>query len=152
MSWLRTASLAWSFTAAQRRNHAGFGSPVVTARVPVACEFPETSGQRGPVVNAYTGTEGSARSVDTGRCSVGRPIMMICCGRKSGSAMGWSGLSAGGAVGSATVGSAARFGCEPAPCPAMTTVSGVRSMSSGWSNVTGGVYVHGMSPGRPCGA
>ena len=35
------------------------------------------------------------------------------------------------AVGSATVGSSARFGCTPAPCPAITTVSGVRSMSNG---------------------
>ena len=34
----------------------------------------------------------------------------------------------------------------------MTTVSGVRSMSSGWSNVTGGVYVHGLPSGLPCGA
>ena len=41
-----------TFTAAQRRSQAGFGSPVVTARLPVACEFPDTSGQRGPVVNA----------------------------------------------------------------------------------------------------
>ena len=112
---------------------------MVTARVPVACEFPETSGQRGPVVSANTGTDGSASSAETGRCSVGRPSMMTCCGRSSGSAIGCSGFAAGGAVGSATVGSAARFGCTPAPCPAMTTVSGVRSMSSGWSNVTGGV-------------
>ena len=44
-----------------------------------------------------------------------------------------------GAVGSATVGNPARLGCTPAPCPAITTVSGVRSMSSGWSKVTGGV-------------
>ena len=65
--------------------------------------------------------------------------MITCCGRSDGSANGCSGFAAGGAVGSATVGRCARFGCTPAPWPAMTTVSGVRSMSSGWSNVTGGV-------------
>ena len=127
---------------APRRSDAatpGSGSPVVTARVPVACELPDTSGQRGPVVSANTGTDGSASSADTGRCRVGRPSMITCCGRSSGSASGCSGLAGGGAVGSATVGSAARFGCTPAPCPAITTVSGVRSMSRGWSNVTGGV-------------
>ena len=34
----------------------------------------------------------------------------------------------------------------------MTTVSGVTSTSSGWSNVTGGVYVHGRPSGLPAGA
>jgi hypothetical protein len=29
----------------------------------VACEFPDTSGQRGPVVSAYTGTDGSASNL-----------------------------------------------------------------------------------------
>ena len=131
LSWPRTASIACRFTSAQRLSQLAFGSPAVTARVPVACEFPETSGQRGPVVSAYTGTDGSASSADTGRCSVGRPSMITCCGWTSRSANGCSGFSAGGAVGSATVGSCARLGCTPAPCPAMTTVSGVRSMSSG---------------------
>ena len=112
---------------------------MVTARVPVACELPDTSGQRGPVVSAYTGTWGSASSADTGRCNVGRPSMITCFGRSSGSASGCSGLAGAGAVGSATVGNCARLGCTPAPCPAMTTVSGDRSISSGWSNVTGGV-------------
>ena len=64
-----------------------------TARVPVACELPDTSGQRGPVVSANTGTDGSASSADTGRCSVGRPSMITCCGRSSGSASGCSGLA-----------------------------------------------------------
>ncbi len=41
-------------------SHAGRGAPV-TARVPVACELPETSGQRGLVVNANTGTSASAK-------------------------------------------------------------------------------------------
>ena len=144
-SWPRTAAIACRLTSAQRCSHAGCGVPVVTARVPVACELPDTSGQRGPVVSAYTGTFGSASSVDTGRCSVGRPSMMTCLGRSSGSASGCSGFGPdaptdpAGAVGSATVGNCARFGCTPAPWPAMTTVSADRSMSSGWSNVTGGV-------------
>ena len=133
LSCARTASIAWRLSSAQRRNQAGFGSPAATARVPVACELPDTSGQRGPVVSAYTGTAGSASSADTGRCRVGRPSMITCCGRSSGSANGCSGLAAAGAVGSATVGNAARFGCSPAPWPAMTTVSRLRSMSSGWS-------------------
>ena len=114
----------------------------MTARVPVACELPDTSGQRGPVVSAYTGTLGSASRADTGRCSVGRPSMITCWGWSSGSASGCSGLApdgGGGAVGSATVGNSARLGCTPAPCPAMTTVSGDRSISNGWSKVTGGV-------------
>ncbi|COW85041.1 Uncharacterised protein [Mycobacterium tuberculosis] len=74
----RTAAIACRFIAAHRSSHAGRGAPVVTARVPVACELPETSGQRGPVVNANTGTSASASSTDTGRCSVGRPSMITC--------------------------------------------------------------------------
>ena len=108
-SWSRTASTACAFTSAHRRSQPGSGVPVVTARVPVACELPDTSGQRGPVVSANTGTDGSASSVDTGRCSVGRPSMITCCGRSSGSASGCSGFAAGGAVGSATVGRCARL-------------------------------------------
>ncbi|CNJ46456.1 Uncharacterised protein [Mycobacterium tuberculosis] len=68
--------------------------------------------------------------------------MITCFGRSSGSASGCNGLgrhSPVGAVGSATVGNPARLGCTPAPCPAMTTVSGVRSMSRAWSKVTAGV-------------
>ena len=134
-----TAVAARALSSAQRRSQAGSGAPWVTARVPVASELPDTSGQRGPVVSAYTGTAGSASSAETGRCRVGRPIMMTCAGASSGRASGCSGVAGAGAVGSATVGSAARFGCAPAPCPAITTVSGVRSMSSGWSKLTGGV-------------
>ena len=73
----------------------GSGVPVVTARVPVACELPDTSGQRGPVVSAKTGTDGSASSADTGRCSVGRPSMITCCGCSSDNANGCSGFAAG---------------------------------------------------------
>ena len=135
----RTASMACRLASVQRRSQAGSGTPTVSARVPVACEFPDTSGQRGPVVRAYTGTAGSASSVETVRCRVGRPSMITWRGRSRGRASGCSGLAACGAVGSATVGRPARLGCTPAPWPAITTVSGVRSISSGWSKATGGV-------------
>ena len=79
-SCVRTVSTAWALASAHRASQAGSGVPVVTARVPVACELPDTSGQRGPVVSANTGTEESASSADTGRCSVGRPSMMTCRG------------------------------------------------------------------------
>lgn len=64
--------------------------------------------------------------------------MITCCGCSSRSASGCSGLAGAGAVGSATVGNPARLGWAPAPWPAMTTVSRLRSMSSGWSKLTGG--------------
>ena len=147
----RTAALTRVFAAAHRCSQSGCGSPLTSARVPVAVELPDTSGQRGPVVRANTGMVGSASSADTGRCSVGRPHMITCRGRSPVSASGCNGFRAGGAVGSATVGRCARFRCTPAPWPAITTVSGVRSIGTGWSNVTGGATVHGTPPGRPCG-
>ena len=125
---------------AQRRSQAGIGRRRWSPR---GCRWPASCPTRRASAGRWSARTpaptGSASSADTGRCSVGRPSMMTCCGRSSGSASGCSGLAGGGAVGSATVGSAARLGCTPAPWPAMTTVSGVRSMSSGWSNVTGGV-------------
>ena len=127
----RTAASAWRWARSHLSSHCGSGLPDVSARVPVAAELPETSGQRGPVVSAYTGTEASASRAETGRCRVGRPAMMTCRGLSAASASGCSGTAGGGAVGSATVGSSARFGCTPAPWPAMTTVSSVRSMGSG---------------------
>src|SRR6202021_4177879 len=102
--WPRTAFVACWFTSAQRLSQLALGSPTVTARVPVAWEFPDTSGQRGPVVSAYTGTWESASNADTGRCKVGRPSMITCLGRSKGSVSGCNGLSGAGAVGSATVG------------------------------------------------
>ena len=62
-----------AFASAQRRSHSGSGVPVVTARVPVAWELPDTSGQRGPVVSAKTGSAGSATASTPGGAASAAP-------------------------------------------------------------------------------
>ncbi|SLH65668.1 Uncharacterised protein [Mycobacteroides abscessus subsp. abscessus] len=97
-------------------------------------------------------TAGSASRRDTCRCRVGRPVMIAWRGVSSGSASGCRAGPCMGAVGSATVGRCASSGRRPAPCPDTTTVSGVRSISSGTSRVAYWVAVHGAPPARPAGS
>ena len=92
--------------------------------------LPVGLGERGPASRTTSSTSGSASSLVTARCRVGRPVTTTCSGSSAGIASGWTGCSGTGAPGSATVGTPTRADSGSAPAPETTSVRRVRSTAT----------------------